>query len=500
MEHTHIAKRLGIFTYQEAVIYLHPDCAVCRSEGFRAPARLMVTYGDRSIVATLHMMLDEHTLSIREIGFSEYAWNLLEVKEGAEVVISHLPPLLSMNYVRKKIFEHPLSGEELSTIVDDVVAGRLSDLHIAAFLVACAGGRLSENEIVYLTQAMIGAGEKLHWDAPIVVDKHCVGGLPGNRTTPIVVPIVAEFGLLIPKTSSRAITSPAGTADTLAVLTNVSLDSAKIHDIVTQLHGCMVWGGSLGLSPADDILIRVERALTLDTEGQMIASVLSKKIAAGSTHVLVDIPIGATAKVRTFETANVYKDLFIQVGKQLGIFVEAFFSDGSQPIGRGIGPALEARDVLKVLRNEHDMPEDLKEKSLMIAGKLLEFSPDVKAGEGRAIAREILNSGKAYKRFKAICEAQGGLFKVPVAPHQHVVTAGQGGTVKSIHNRCLTRLASLAGAPLAPAAGVDMHVRVGSRVEWGHPLFTIHAQTEGELQYAITAMHMQESIIVWEES
>jgi thymidine phosphorylase len=146
------------------------------------------------------------------------------------------------------------------------------------------------------------------------------------------------------------------------------------------------------------------------------------------------------------------------------------------------------------------MAEDLKEKSLMIAGKLLEFSPDVKAGEGRAIAREILNSGKAYKRFKAICEAQGGLFKVPVAPHLHIVTAAQGGTVKSIHNRSLTRLASLAGAPLAPAAGVDMHVRVGSRVEWGHPLFTIHAQTEGELQYAITAMHMQESIIQWEET
>lgn len=498
MDHTYIAKRLGIFTYQESIIYLHPDCAVCRSEGFRAPTRLMVTAGTRSIVATLHMMFNEQDLSPHEIGFSENAWTLLEANEGDKVTINHLSPLLSLSYVRKKVYENKLIGQELATIIDDVVAGRLSDLHIAAFLVASAGGRLDEDEIVSLTQAMIGVGEKLHWDAPIVVDKHCVGGLPGNRTTPIVVPIVAEYGLYIPKTSSRAITSPAGTADTLAVLTNVSIDSATLHDIVTKMHGCMVWGGSLELSPADDILIRVERALTLDTEGQMIASVLSKKVAAGSTHVLVDIPIGNTAKVRTLEKAEFFKSLFMRVGKRLGLVVEVIFSDGSQPIGHGIGPALEARDVLKVLRDEAGMPEDLKEKALLIAGKLIEFSPNVKHGEGRVIARQILESGKAYERFKAICIAQGELKEVPTAAHQHVIVATQAGVVSAINNRVLTRIASLAGAPLAPAAGIDLHVKIADHISWGQPLMTIHAETKGELQYAIDAMHQQEPMIKWE--
>lgn len=498
MDHTFLAKRLGIFTYQEAVIYLHPDCAVCRSEGFRAPTRLMVTLGTRSIVASLHMMLNEQDLDTHQIGFSEQAWQLLGANEDDKVTISHLSPLLSLSYIRKKVYGHVLSGEELTTIIEDVVAGRLSDLHISAFLVASAGGRMSEDEIVDLTQAMIGAGEKLHWDTSIVVDKHCVGGLPGNRTTPIVVPIVAEYGLYIPKTSSRAITSPAGTADTLDVLTNVSIDSARLHDIVTQYHGCMVWGGSLELSPADDLLIRVERALTLDTEGQMIASVLSKKVAAGSTHVLVDIPIGKTAKVRTTETAGFFKSIFERVGKRLGLTVEVIYSDGAQPIGNGIGPALEARDVLRVLQGDTAAPPDLKEKSLLIAGKLLEFSPEVKKGEGHILARQILESGKAYARFKAICEAQGGLKSIPVASHQHAVVATKPGIVSGINNRVLSRIASLAGAPLAPAAGVDLHVKIGDRIQWGQALFTVHAQTKGEMRYALDAMQQQEPMIEWE--
>jgi thymidine phosphorylase len=500
MEHEFKAKRLGIYTYQETVIYLHPDCNICRSEGFRAPTRLMVTSGTHSIVATLHMVLKNHQLETHEIGFSEAAWTLLDIKEGDHVTISHLKPLVSLSYVRKKIYGELLDPEEMTTIIDDVVAGRLSDVHISAFLVACAGGRLDQDEIVSLTKSMIGAGEVMHWDVPIVVDKHCVGGLPGNRTTPIVVPIVAQFGLYIPKSSSRAITSPAGTADTLSVLTNVELDTAKIHDIVTKYNGCMVWGGSLGLSPADDILIRIERALALDAEGQMIASVLSKKVAAGATHVLIDIPIGKTAKVRTLDKADFYKSLFSEVGKHLGLSVDIFFSDGSQPIGRGIGPALEARDVLKVLQDEADLPEDLKEKSLLIAGKLIEFSPRVKKGEGRAIARQILESGKAFEHFKAICEAQGGLYPVPVAPYQKTVFSTQAGIVSGFQNRALTRLASLLGAPMAVVAGIDLHVKIGDVVEWGQPLFTLHALTEGELHYAHETMYQQEPIIEWEEA
>jgi thymidine phosphorylase len=496
-EHDHglFARPLGIDTYQEAVVYISEHCHVCHSEGFRAQARVLVTIGDKSIIATLNIVTDTNLLAPHEVGFSDYAWNLCRAVEGATVYISHPSSLTSLSYVRKKIYGDILNKSEFHAIVHDIIAGRLSEIHISAFLAACAGGRLNLDEITELTRTMTHAGERLHWDIPLIVDKHCIGGLPGNRVTPIIVPIVAAFGLLMPKTSSKAITTPSGTADTLSVLTVVDLTAQQIKDVVSRVGGCMVWGGSVGLSPADDVLIRVERALNLDSEGQMIASVLSKKLAAGSTHVLVDIPIGETVKVRSQAQAVLFQSLFEETAKRIGIHVRVIFSDGSQPIGRGIGPALEARDVLAVLKNETDAPDDLREKALMIAGLMLEFSPKVSAGTGYALAKEILLSGQAWEKFQAICAAQGGLFEVPEAAYSEPFLARKQGYVTAFDNRVLSRIARLAGAPLVPTAGIELHVKLGDAVEFGQPLFTVHAQSEGELHYALNSLRLQNDAI-----
>lgn len=148
---------------------------------------------------------------------------------------------------------------------------------------ACGDDALNDKEITALTDAMVKAGSRIDWGLDQVIDKHCVGGLPGNRTTPIVVSILTACGLTVPKTSSRAITSPAGTADTMETLTDVSLSLEQMRQVVRNEGGCLAWGGSVRLSPADDLLIQVERALDIDSEGQLIASVLSKKLAAGAT-------------------------------------------------------------------------------------------------------------------------------------------------------------------------------------------------------------------------
>jgi thymidine phosphorylase len=255
--------------------------------------------------------------------------------------------------------------------------------------------------------------------------------------------------------------------------------------VVEAEGGCIVWGGNVRLSPADDILIRVERPLDFDSEGQLVASVLSKKIAAGSTHVVIDVPIGPTAKVRTEIAARALADRLTTVGTRLGIHVDVQFSDGLQPVGRGIGPALEARDVLAVLRREAGAPADLKERALMLAGRVLEFSPGTPAGSGMAKARQILDSGLALRKFEAICEAQGGFRDPPRANHTYVATARVDGRCTAIDNRRMARLAKLAGAPRAPAAGIEMHTRLGMHVQRGEPLFTLHAEAPGELQYAL---------------
>lgn len=488
-------KKLGIDTYLEAVAYIRKDSAICRAEGLHAHVRVKISCHNKTILATLNMVTDG-ILQPGELGLSDYAWELLGAKEGEAVQLSHPDSLDSMSAVRAKIYGNELSAENFSAIISDITQGKYTDIHIASFLSACAGGRLNHQEIIELTRAMINVGDRLHWDHDhLIVDKHCVGGLPANRTTPIVVAIVASFGLLIPKSSSRAITSPAGTADTMEALTNVDLDFAAMQKVVEQENGCLAWGGNVSLSPADDKLIMIEREMDLDSPAQLVASVLSKKISAGSTHIAISIPTGVTTKVRTQEMADDLVNLFKVVGEAFGLTLKFCFEEGGQPVGNGIGPCLEAIDVLAVLQNLPNAPKDLIEQSLILAGNIIEFSPNIKSGEGWSIAEKILQSGQAWEKFQNICRAQGGLKTPTIAKFQHDILADNSGVVSEFDNRNLSRLAKLAGAPHAKAAGVYLHVKLGHKVKPGDKLFTVHAETQGELNYALEFLASKHQVI-----
>lgn len=498
-KHSLKLRHLGIVTYKEAVIYIRSESYIVRSEGFEAQSRIHVSFGNKSIIATLNI-IKTNLLEPDEASLSEYAWEELGVKAGDTITVSHPTPLNSMNHIRAKIYNKKLDTHSLDEIIHDVVAGNLSDVQIAAFLSACAGNRLDLEEITLLTKSMLTVGEKIKWPSSLIVDKHCIGGIPGNRTTIIIVPIIAAFGLTIPKTSSRAITSAAGTADTMETMAPVNLTFNQIQKVVAKENGCIVWGDAAAISPADDILIRVERVLNLDSLEQVVASVLSKKIAAGSTHVLIDIPVGPSAKVRTEFDKQLLKKYFEHVSEKLGIKVNIAFTDGTKPIGRGIGPTLEAHDILSILQNKPDAPDDLKEKSLMLAGKILEFSNKVKTNQGRLIAEKILRSGEAWRKFQAICEAQGGM-KVPkIAEYTYSYEATKNGKIINIENRLISALAKLAGAPHSKAAGVYLNATIGSFIEKGQPLLTIHAETPGELDYALNFLRMESKIFAIEES
>jgi thymidine phosphorylase len=265
--------------------------------------------------------------------------------------------------------------------------------------------------------------------------------------------------------------------------------------VVERHGGCIVWGGSVRLSPADDLLIRIERALDLDSQGQLVASVLSKKAAAGSTHVVLDLPVGPTAKLRSVHAAHALGDHLRSVARELAIHVEIVTTDGAQPVGRGIGPALEARDVLSVLGCERSAPADLRDRALMLAAKVLELAGGVPHDEARRLADDILRSGRALRRFEAICEAQGGMRSPPTARHNRPILAESSGAVTAIDTRRMARAAKLAGAPQDPAAGIDLHVRLDDRVETAQPLFTLHAGTPGELDYALEYVRANPAIV-----
>ncbi len=487
-------RRMGIDTYRENIVYMPVGCELCKSQGFRALSKIEIHYGKKSILASLNMT-ENGLVRSGEIGLSNIAFERLGARKGAAVTLSHPNPLLSTEFIRKKLEGDTLSESQMLAIVRDIAAYRYSNIELTAFVVACAQKKLSENEIVFLTKAMIKTGSELSWKLPLVLDKHCIGGIPGNRTSMIIVPIVAAFGLPMPKTSSRAITSPAGTADTMGAISNVQITLAQMSKIVRQENACIVWGGSLSLAPVDDIIISVERPLSIDSEGQMIASILSKKKAAGATHVLLDIPIGPTAKVRSRREYNRLKLLFENVGKKIGLHVLVLDTDGRQPIGRGIGPALEAMDVWQVLRNDPAAPQDLKEKSLCLAGKLLEMSRQVRRGRGMEVARDILESGKALEKFMRISLLQGDLKRLDYANFSCEIKSRTVGRVASIHNQKIAKVAKLAGAPSDARAGVLLHKKVGDKVGKNEPLFAIFSENKEELQFAAEYVRTNDDII-----
>ncbi len=481
-------RRVAIDTYRENVVYLHRECAVYRAEGFQALAKVEVRANGRRILATLNVVDDLRIVGCHELGLSEDAFAQLGVETGYTVSVSQAEAPESIEALHRKINGERLNREDFARIVRDISAHRYSKIELSAFVVATHRNELDREEVYFLTEGMVECGRKFDWHEHLVVDKHCIGGIPGNRTSMLIVPIVAAHGMLCPKTSSRAITSPAGTADTMEVLANVELPFEKLTQIVRDHHACLAWGGTAELSPADDVLISVERPLALDSPGQMVASILSKKISAGSTHLVLDIPIGPTAKVRSMPDAQRLRRLFEYVAQRLDLSLDVVITDGRQPVGNGIGPVLEARDVMRVLENDPRAPTDLRQKCLRLAGRLIEFSPDVRGGDGFAIARDILDSGRALNKMNDIITAQGRkafnhndpqLGKLTLDVH-----AATAGVVVGIDNLQIARVARLAGAPKVVNAGVDLLHKLGDTVAAGDVLYRIYAEFASDLDFA----------------
>jgi len=483
-------RRIAIDTYKENVAYLHRDCQLYRSEGFQALSKVEVKNktGSQSVLAVLNVVDDTSITTPQQLGLSLEAFQQLDLPEGTAVSVAHAKAPASLHAVHRKIDGERLSQSDYEGITRDIVEHRYAKIEMAAFLVACTESGMERDEVLHLTRAMAISGDTLDWHEPLVADKHCIGGIPGNRTSMLIVPIVAAQGMLIPKTSSRAITSPAGTADTMEVLAKVELAPGRLDEIVRQERGCLAWGGTAHLAPVDDILISVERPLSLDSPGQLVASILAKKLAAGATHLLIDIPIGPTAKVLNQAAALRLRKLFEFVGSRTGLQLEVMVTDGHQPIGRGIGPVLEARDVMQVLQNKPGQPRDLSEKSLQLAGRILEFDPNVRGGQGYALARDILESGQALDKMRAIIAAQGPAeFSATPGHLCQTVKANRKGRVTSIDNQQMARIARLAGAPMDKGAGVDLYRKTGDPVRRGEPLYAIHAEFDADFAFACEA-------------
>jgi AMP phosphorylase len=452
--------------------------------------RLLIRNGRKTTTAILDIAESAKAVPSGEIGVFEEVLDELMVVQGDTVDIAIGDKPRSVAFIKRKLDGHELTEHEILDIVRDIVKGKLSSIELTTFVTANYVHGMSKQETVDLTRAMVQTGDVLRKRPGITADIHCIGGVPGNRTTLVVVPILVAAGLRVPKTASRAITSPSGTADTMEVLCSVSLDKGALEHILNQVGGFITWGGAINLAPADDRIIRIEHPLQIDAEGQMLASIMAKKAVVNATHLLMDIPFGNGSKVPAMRQAMTLRNHFEGLAKTLGIKMKVMFSDGSQPIGHGIGPALEARDCLWVLENDERGPANLRKKSIEMAGIMLEFTGKAAKGKGEELAESLLESGRAHNVMMRICRLQGGRAwggdDIHVAPLVKHIYAPRDGTIAHVDNAIIGRIARLAGAPIDKGAGVYLHVHRRSKVRKGDPLLAIHADNKVKMHLAFT--------------
>ncbi len=419
----------------------------------------------------------------------------LNLKSGDSVEVEIAEKPHSIDLIKYKLKGNRLSKKEINEIVNDISKNTLTEPEIAFFISAVHDKGMSLEETKYLIQAMVKSGKQLRLRGK-VADKHSIGGIPGNRTTPIVVSICSSTGLVMPKTSSRAITSAAGTADVIETLCKVDFSIKEIKKILKKTKACFVWGGALGLAPVDDKIIKIEKIIKVDSPAQLLASILSKKISVDSEFVLIDIPYGKSAKVSK-NKAKKLKIKFLHLAKKFDLKLEVVLTDGTHPIGDGIGPNLEMNDVIQVLKRDENRPKDLEDKSIMLSGKLLELTGKAKKGKGKELAKKILDSGKAFKKFEKIIKAQKGRIKIlKPGKYSYKIRARKSGKIKSFDNKLINGLARQAGCPEDKAAGICIHKRVNNQVKKHEEIMTVYSTSKEKLQHAINFYNKNKKLII----
>ncbi len=489
------------------IAILHQDTAKWLNMHVGERVRICKYGGARkTIFAPIDITGGNTILNTDEIALSQEIIKELGIEKREVVDVNPGMKPLSVEYIKKKLNGQPLNFTEIFSIISDIVNNKLTEIEIAYFVSAVYTHDLSLKETINLTKAMIKTGNKLTTDKEMIIDKHSPGGVEGNRTTPIVVAIIGaaidkfRLNAIVPNSSSRAITSAAGTADVMETVCDVEFPMEGLKKIVEKVNSCLVWGGSLGLAPADDKLIQVERLLSLDPRGQLIASILSKKLAAGVNKLLLDISYGPGSKFPTVQDAKSLKKRFEQLAKIFGIQTVITLTRGDQPIGRGVGSILEMKDLLAVLRQEKDRPIDLEDRSIYLASELLGLVLKIKPIRAEKIAKGILVSGEAFAKFKEIIEAQNGSIskfdELSIGKYSARILSEKAGIVEEISNKRLSRTARFAGSPIDKGAGLILHKHLHDKVSKKEVLFTIYAETKEKLSSAKKIAELVKPVVI----
>lgn len=410
----------------------------------------------------------------------------------------------AVDIIIKKREGGELTSAEIDFFIDGFTRGEIPDYQAAAWAMAVLLCGMTERETTDLTMAMAHSGETLDLTGvvPIAVDKHSTGGV-GDKTTLVVEPVVASCGLPVGKMSGRGLGFSGGTLDKMESIPGYRTNLSR-EEFIEQLRteGLVLTGQSADLAPADGKLYALRDVTgTVPSIPLIASSIMSKKIAAGAQAIVLDVKIGLGAFMEDLAEGRKLAKLMVAIGALSGRKVVALLSDMNQPLGCAVGNALEVREAIDTLRGQG--PEDFREHCLVAASHMLVVGR--KAGNlesARTMVEAALESGRAFESFRRLVEAQGGDVRyvdepdrLPVAPIIETVVAPKGGFLLGINAREVGETSVELGAGRARkedaidhAVGIEIHHKVGDRIEAGEPLFTIHANDAAKMAAAKTRL------------
>ncbi len=404
----------------------------------------------------------------------------------------------SVRAIKKKLLWKKLNKKEIYSLVKDMSEGKLSDV-LVSYYAACSFCYPSdEEELYYTAKYSADFWDKIDFKHNTAV-KYSVWWLPGNETTMIIVPILASLWIYSPKTFTKSITSPAATWECVETLMNINLDVEQMYDCVNTNTWCLAWGKNLKFAPANDKIIKVSYPLSMEAYSKMLVSIIAKVYAWGTKNCLIEIPVWPKAKITSKKIANRIKKHFQYIAKRLDVNLEVVITDWTSIVGRWVWAVLQVREVLRILQGKKHNSQDLEDKAVLLASKLVELSGLAKWNKAKELVLEKLKSGEAWESLQKIINYQNNLNwskankkmarhlwiidseELPVSKHSYDLLATNNGVLGAIDLETMKTYARELGCPVDRKAWFYFHKKPGDKYKKWDLIYTIYSSSKSRL-------------------